>query len=287
MDLQYLLNPDDGSVVSPPSEPSEYTFLKRCPTTTSLEPEPKIVDRCKEPPSIHCENYGDLLRALKKNKTEEVNMTAQFVDEQILPSTTEDRRSYLLRVLHWKYVNPVTEATGYRWIKKEVTPKAWGKTVFTVKYRCSQQANSGVGGVNINVTKEKAQQTETGYESSCRSSRKLSHPLKEYQCNLNYIIRYHYSTSLIDITYVHNVHLPPKRLPDCVKPFILQRLDWKATDLFEAIMEEVRFREVRHLVQFNKVQGFWSQERGRRKVELTKAAFKQFFNTEKLHVNRR
>lgn len=280
MDLQYILNADESSArtsVSSTPEPSEYTFLERCPTTTSIEDSDTGVSCGKNEYGLttHCNSYGDLVRVLKRNRTEEVNVTAQFIDDQLLPSKTEDRRSHLLKALQWKYVNPVTEATGYRWIKKEVTPKAWGKTVFTIKYRCSQQswANSNASPSSNSETKPKPESAT----DACRS-RKLSHPLKEYECNLNYTIRYHYSTSLIDISYVHSDHLPPKKLPDCVKPFILQRLDWKAADLYEAIMEEVRFRDVRHLIHFNKVQGFWSQERGKRKEELTKEAFRQFFN---------
>lgn len=216
-----------------------------------------------------CKDLIDVLSQNYKYSTQVIKIS--FVDRDLpkIPSLSELTekgekaiRQDVIAKIHEKYVEPLLDLTGYRWVRKEVPSKGRGLKVFSIKYSCSQQSRKGC---KNNKVSEK------------NRSRHLSHPLKQYDCESLYSIKYIWSTQNVEVNYKHLKHPPYKRLPEKLKPFIRERLDMKALDLYHEILKEPRFNDVKHLIFFGKVQSYWSKERTKNKEKTTKEAFKHFF----------
>ena len=219
------------------------------------------INSCKDLINVLSQNY--------KYSTQIVKIS--FVDRDLpkIPTPTELTekgekaiRQDVIAKIHEKYVEPLLDITGYRWVRKEVPSRGRGLKVFSIKYSCSQQSRKSCKNTNV---PEK------------NRSRQLSHPLKQYDCESLYSIKYIWSTQNVEVNYKHLKHPPYKRLPEKLKPFIRARLDMKALDLYHDILNEPEFNDVKHLIFFGKVQSYWSKERTKNKEKTTKEAFKQFF----------
>ncbi|ODV79079.1 uncharacterized protein CANTADRAFT_26141 [Suhomyces tanzawaensis NRRL Y-17324] len=201
-----------------------------------------------------CESLLALIANLKSKPVQLEGI--QFIDE--LLQTTD--RQLLLARLHQKYVEPLLDLTGYKWIRKELPSKGKGVKIFSIKYTCSQQSNCPNNPPN-----------------TVDRTRKFSNPLKQYDCNSMYSIKYIWSSLTVVITYKHSPHSPYKRLPEKLKPYILDRLQMKAVDLYNEILQNEEFSDIKHLIFFSKVQSFWSKQRIIQKEKSTKEAFERFF----------
>lgn len=216
-------------------------------------------------------NSTQLLAALSRNRSVLVHVKGvRFADFDLLkdhlhmerPEEDLDIRQVLVGRIHDGYVKPLLDLTGYKWVKKEVPSKGRGLKVFSIKYACSQHLKREC----------------ENYDDDCNErARQLTHPLKEFNCESEYSIKYTWSTRSVEVNYRHLCHPPYRRLPEVLKPFILQRLDMKALDLYREILENDQFGAIKHLIYFNKVQSFWSKERTKKKEQSTKEAFKSFF----------
>ncbi|CAG89735.1 DEHA2F22704p [Debaryomyces hansenii CBS767] len=219
------------------------------------------INSCKDLINVLSQNY--------KYSTQVIKIS--FVDRDLpkvpTPSDLTEKgekaiRQDVIAKIHEKYVEPLLDITGYRWVRKEVPSKGRGLKVFSIKYSCSQQSRKSC---KDNKVSEK------------NRSRHLSHPLKQYDCESLYSIKYIWSTQNVEVNYKHLKHPPYKRLPEKLKPFIRARLDMKALELYHEILKEPKFSDVKHLIFFGKVQSYWSKERTKNKEKTTKEAFKQFF----------
>lgn len=246
-----------GSVHSP-SSPSQICCIFN---------ENAYADPVIENLSPNIENAEELLKVLQTNTSRPLFLNKVSFKDYHLPKymniqTTEEEnriRQDLLNKIQERYVDPLLELTGYKWVRKEVPSRGKGLKIFSVRYLCSQQ--------------------KVEFKKSADRSRQLTHPLKQFNCQSSYLIKYVWSKQTIEITYNHVNHPPYKRLPDELKPFILDRLDKKALDLYNEIINEPRFSDIKHLIFFSKVQSFWSKERTKRRDETTKLAFKNFFDS--------
>ncbi|CUM64164.1 uncharacterized protein PRCAT00001757001 [Priceomyces carsonii] len=257
------------------SELSSYTRRSTITSVTSIDSSDnssKIGDEYNENREYHADSCGiksklDVLQVLSDNCGKNLTLNKIQFKDPTLPqfSNFEDLpideqasiRQKMVNSIHNEYVNPLLDITGYKWIRKEVPSKGKGVKIFSVKYCCSQQ--------------------KVASKRTPDRSRQLTHPLKQFDCESLYSIRYYWSTQTIEINYNHLCHSPYKRLPEKLKKFIIQRLDMKAVDLYNEILNEPDFRDIKHLIFFSKVQSFWSKERTKRKKESTKEAFKKFF----------
>lgn len=265
------------------------TFSSRRSTTTSIgsytspSPDAKDSSECKEGPegderSVEVVDGSDvaaptqLLAVLARNRCALVALRGvRFADLSLLedrpthtlrPEEDPEVRQLLVSRIHEVYVRPLLDLTGYKWVKKEVPSKGRGLKVFSVKYACSQHLKRDCD----------------NDDDDCNDrARQLTHPLKEFNCESEYTIKYTWSTRSVEVSYRHLCHQPYRRLPEVLKPYILQRLDMKALDLYREILENDQFGDIKHLIYFNKVQSFWSKERTKKREQSTKAAFKTFF----------
>ncbi|CAH2355577.1 hypothetical protein CLIB1423_29S00254 [[Candida] railenensis] len=215
-----------------------------------------------------------LFKALSENLKHPINLCSiKFADAGLHSghgeTVDETTRKLVVQKIHDKYVEPLLDLTGYKWVRKEVTPKGRGLKVFSMKYSCSQEVRRRSVSHSIS--------SNTVEEDTCRS-RQLSHPLKQFSCESHYSIKYTWSTKTIEVNYRHVAHPPLKRLPEKLKPFILKRLDMRAMDLYQEILISPEFQDIKDLLFFSKVQSYWSKERNKRKVETTKEAFKKFLS---------
>lgn len=219
-----------------------------------------------------------LFKTLSENLKHPINLCSiKFADTDLHSkdgeTVDETTRKLVVQKIHDKYVEPLLDLTGYKWVRKEVTPKGRGLKVFSMKYSCSQEVRRRLVSHNIGSSNS----TSSVEEDTCRT-RQLSHPLKQFTCESHYSIRYTWSTKTIEINYRHAAHPPLKRLPEKLKPFILKRLDMRAMDLYQEILISPEFQDIKDLLFFSKVQSYWSKERNKRKVETTKEAFKKFLS---------
>lgn len=226
-----------------------------------IDLENSSINDCEEVMRVFAQNCHRSLQLSRITFVDEdlpkITTTANLTEEQ----ETAVRQNVVTKI-HEKYVEPLLDITGFRWVRKEVPSKGRGVKVFSIKYTCSQQSRRN--GKSI-VT------------SDNNRSRQLSHPLKQYDCESSYSIKYVWSSQTIEINYKHLHHPPYKRLPEKLKPYIRDRLDMKALDLYNEILGDPQFGDVKHLIFFGKVQSFWSKERSKKKEKSTKEAFKQFF----------
>lgn len=216
----------------------------------------------------------ELIRVLSENCKRSIQLSKiSFIDRNLpkmsSPASLTDEeetsiRQNVITQIHEKYVEPLLDITGYRWVRKEVPSKGRGVKVFSIKYSCSQQTRKNYKNANT---------------SENNRSRHLSHPLKQYDCESLYSIKYIWSTQTVEVNYKHLNHSPYKRLPEKLKPFIKERLDMKALDLYHDILNDPQFNDIKHLIFFGKVQSYWSKERTKKKEQTTKEAFQQFFKS--------
>lgn len=208
-------------------------------------------DEESPPPFKVPTSYETFIEALKTNRRYPLHLEkVSFADHTINSHDRDD----IVKALHDKYVQPLLAITGYKWVRKDGPGKKHGVKTFTIKYVCSQQKPPRPNG-------------------RCRQ---LSHPLKEFDCDSYYCIKYHQSSATIDIAYHHHCHLPYKFLPEKVKTYISERLDMRAQDIYHEILKQPCFSDVNHLIYFTKVQSYWSKERIKKRDETTKQAFKRF-----------
>ena len=208
-------------------------------------------DEESPPPFKVPTSYEAFIEALRTNRRYPLHLDkVSFTDHTISSHDRDD----IVKALHDKYVQPLLAITGYKWVRKDGPGKKQGVKTFTIKYVCSQQKPPRPNG-------------------RCRQ---LSHPLKEFNCDSCYCIKYHQSSATIDIAYHHHCHLPYKFLPEKVKTYISERLDMRAQDIYHEILNHPNFSDVNHLIYFTKVQSYWSKERIKKRDETTKQAFKRF-----------
>jgi hypothetical protein len=208
-------------------------------------------DEESPPPFKPPTSYESFIEALSTNRRSPLHLEkVSFTDHTI----SSHNRDGIVQALHDKYVQPLLAITGYKWVRKDGPGKKLGLKTFTIKYVCSQQKPPRPHG----------------------RSRQLSHPLKEFDCDSYYCIKYHPSSATIDLAYHHHCHLPYKFLPEKVKTYIRDRLDMKAPDIYHEILNQPCFSDVNHLIYFTKVQSYWSKERIKKRDETTKQAFKRF-----------
>lgn len=260
-----------SSIDSNDSTPSPNLLQAPKPDTNYNEIDDRLIINSNNSDISNCK---DLIKALSQNCERSIQLIKiSFIDRDLpkisAPTnlTEEEEVSIRLNVItriHEKYVEPLLDITGYRWVRKEVPSKGRGIKVFSIKYSCSQQSRKSCTNFNI---------------SENNRSRYLSHPLKQYDCESLYSFKYIWSTQTIEVNYKHLNHAPYKRLPEKLKPFIRERLDMKALDLYQKILNDPQFNDVKHLIFFGKIQSYWSKERTRRKEKTTKEAFQQFFQS--------
>lgn len=221
---------------------------------------------------------NSLLLYLRTNRNEAINISRVMFHDLELPTLTtkfEVARTQLIADIHAKYVEPLLESTGYKWIRRDLPSRGKGMKIFCMKYRCAQQTKS-----KQNEDRKFPQLGECIMDGLCCDTemrRNMSNPLKQFDCLSMYSIKYTWSKQLIEISFTHTPHPPYRRLPEALKPFILDRLDMKANDLYHDILTCNDFKHIQHLICFTKVQNFWSKQRNLKKEESTKSAFRKFF----------
>lgn len=265
---------DSESIISRQSARSSVSSLNdTSPSPIGLVPPTAFPSSSSLKPITSCNtpvvDFKSLFEVLAKNCSSPIELSRVKFTDTTLPKENDEfggdltsLRKAVIKEIHDKYVEPLLELTGYRWTRREVPSKGRGLKVFSIKYSCSQEVRRG---------------QEDASDSSGRG-RQLTHPLKQYTCDSSYSIKYTWSSQLVEINYKHMCHPPYRRLPDKLKPFILERLDMKALDLYQQILETPQFADIKKLILFSKVQSFWSKERSRKKDETTKDAFKKFLN---------
>lgn len=260
-------------------------------TVTSIDDTDIETEReCHHTPIIDC---NSLLLYLRRNKNEHIHIPKVMFQDLELPTLTgnfEPARSQLISDIHAKYVEPLLELTGYKWIRRDLPSRGKGMKIFCMKYRCAQQKKNKQKGVEERHSEpregRKLQDKEecTGELNGpcCAiefSRRNITNPLKQFDCLSMYSIKYKWSKQLVEISFTHMPHPPYRRLPDILKPFILARLDMRANELYHEILECDDFKHIQHLICFTKVQNFWSKQRNIKKEESTKSAFRKFFSS--------
>lgn len=231
--------------------------------------------------SVVISNREELFKELSGNANETVELSKiTIVDLQLPSEETCDHeiRKSVINQIHERYVEPLLDITGFKWVRKEVPSKGKGLKLFAIKYQCSQQQQYLPRSLASPST------SSTSYTGAALSSteesrsRQLSNPLKQFRCESHYTIRYTWLTQTIEIDYRHTTHAPLKRLPEKLKPFILLKLDKKAQEVYQEILISPEFQDIKNLISFSKVQSFWSKERNKKKEESTKEAFKKFLS---------
>lgn len=262
------------SVTSASSEDAEYRdhpVDKNEPGPQSMSPVPKLTraspfpvcyppastsesPTAAAPPTVPPANYEAFLSMANSNRRYPLHLDhVSFTDTAVCG----DHNS-IVRALHQRYVEPLLAITGYKWVRKDASGKTRTGT-HTLKYVCSQQ---------------KMHRSRPG-------GRQLSHPLKEFDCDSYFCIKFHPASSMVSLSYHHHHHLPYRYLPEKVKRYISDQLDRnvRAQEVYEEILQQPQFSDVHHLLHLTKVQSYWTKEKAKRRQESTKQAFRQFLDT--------
>ena len=241
-------------------EPRIECYCTSSSTSSSKSsPEPRNLDAIGA--SIHCP--ADFFAVLKQNISAPLTICGvRFVDKNLpkepkvpkaeSPITAasdscdhEDICKKAIEMIHEKYVEPLMDLTGYRWVRKEIPSRGRGLKVLLVKYGCSQEIPKRRKSVQCAGNYMTSAETTGALPGKHQRGRQLSHPLKQFECNSYYCIKYTWLTQEIDISYTHCNHAPYKRLPDKLKPSIMARLDMKAQDLYDELLVKPVFEDIR------------------------------------------